>query len=145
MKLTNGVHHWTNKAILEIGDSKKVVITDVRRLNELDIFMNNKEQRRRRIENIALAEFSSSFFDFVKENESDINEDFESLLIHINQFKLTDNDQRTIETIRVAQENWLFDYTIFMDSRIPDKEENRKKYINNHLLSLVNKFPNYFI
>jgi hypothetical protein len=144
MKTTNGIHHWTNRAISEIGEHKKVVITDVRRLNELDLFMYNKEQKKRRIENIFKAELPAEYLKpFVE--DSDVNEDFNSLLIHINQFKLTDNDQRTVDTIRVANENWLFDHTVYVDSRIPDKEDYRQKYMNNHLLTLIEKFPKYFV
>lgn len=143
MKQTNGMHHWTNRALSEIGENEKVVITDVRRLNELELFRFNKEQHSRKIENMKLAEVSSDYVDFVE--DSDGTGDFDSLLIHINQYKLTDNDIKTKDTIRVAQENWLFDDIVYVDSRIPDKEIYRKKYMNNHLLKLVNKFPNYFI
>lgn len=141
MKETNGMHHWVNRALLEIGDSKKVVVTDIRRIHELELFQHNKEQHTRRIENMTLAEMPNSYLDFAKENE--YNCDFDSILIHINQFKLTDNDYRTSDTIRVAQENWLFDDTVYMDSRIPEKY--REKYLYNNLLELVNKFPKYFI
>lgn len=138
MKETNGIHHWTNRAISEIGENKKVVITDVRRVNELELFMYNKEQKKRRLENAIMAEMPQYNFEVP-------NEDFESLLIHINQFKLNDNDQRTLDTIRIAHENWLFDHTVFVDSRIPDKEGYRKTYMYNHLLELVKKYPKYFI
>src|SRR5207247_2530173 len=105
MKTINGVHHWTNRALLEIGDNKKIVVTDVRRINELELFKFNKEQRKRKIKNIISAEMSADYLAFANENEP--TEDFESLLIHINQFKLMDNDIKTIDTIRIAHENWL--------------------------------------
>lgn len=143
MKEMNGIHHWTNRALLEIGDNKKIVITDVRRINELELFQNNKEQYRKRIDSMCMAELPESYLDFVKENKD--NSDFDSLLIHINQFKLTDKDSRTTDAIRVCQENWLFDHTVYIDSRIPDKENYRKNYMYNNLLQLINKFPKYFI
>lgn len=143
MKTENGIHHWTNRALLEIGDSKKIVVTDVRRINELELFQHNKEQYKRRVESMSLAEMSNEYIEFTKDNEC--NCDFDSLLIHINQFKLIDNDHRTSDTIRMAQENWLFDHTIYIDSRIPDKEGYRKKYMYNNFLKLVNRFPKYFI
>lgn len=141
MKVTNGMYYWVNRALLEIGDNRKVVVTDVRRMHELELFQHNKEQYKKRIENMHLAEMAN--LNFARENE--YNCDFDSLLIHVNQFKLIDNDQRTIDTIRVAYENWLFDHTIYVDSRIPDKEFYREKYLYNNLLALVNKFPKYFI
>jgi len=143
MKENNGMHHWTNRALAEIGDSKKVVITDVRRVNELELFMYNEEQRKRRMQNMILAEMPSENLSFVHENET--TEDFKSLLININQLKLSDTDQKTLDTIRLAQENWLFDYVVQVDSRIPDKGGYREKYMYNQLLQLVNKFPKYFV
>ncbi len=143
MKVTNGIHHWTNRALLDIGDSKKVVITDVRRVNELELFQHNREQHKKKIDNMFLAEMPDSYLDFVKDNKD--NCDFESLLIHINQFKLVDSDNKTIDTIRMAHENWLFDHIVYVDSRIPDKEGYRQKYMYNNLLELISKFPKYFI
>lgn len=89
------------------------------------------------------AEMPNSYLDFIKENKD--NCDFESLLIHINQFKLTDSDSRTKDTIRIAHENWLFDHIVYVDSRVPNKENYRERYMYNNLLELVNKFPKYFI
>jgi hypothetical protein len=143
MKTTNGIHHWTNRALSEIGNSNKIVITDVRRLNELELFRFNKEQRRRNIKSMTMAEMPPSYLAFA--NENDQNDGFDSLLIHINQFGLVDNDHRTTDTIRVAHENWLFDDIIYVDSRIPGKEKYREKYMYNNLIELVNKFPKYFI
>ena len=143
MKTTNGIHHWTNRALSEIGDSKKIVITDVRRVNELELFRFNKEQRKRKTKSLTMAEMPNVYLDFATENEP--NEDFDSLFVHINQFGLTDSDHMTMDTIRIAHENWLFDHTIHIDSRIPDKEKYRENYMYNNLIELVNKFPKYFI
>lgn len=143
MKTTNGMHHWTNRALLDIGESKKIVITDVRRVNELELFQHNKEQYKKRVNNISFAEMPNSYLDFIKDNENNCG--FESLLIHINQFKLIDNDQKTLDTIRIAHENWLFDDIVYVDSRIPDKENYRENYMYNNLIGLINKFPKYFI
>lgn len=143
MKEANGIHHWTNRAISEISDEKKIVITDVRRPNELELFMYNKEQKKKKIENMIMAEMPLNHLEVIREN--DTKEDFESLLININQLKLIDNDQRTLATIRMANENWLFDEVVYVDSRIPDKEEYRQKYMYNQLLKLIDKFPKYFV
>jgi len=143
MKIRNGIHHWTNRALLDIGESKKVVITDVRRVNELELFKYNKEQQRKKIDNIIVAEMPIENLTFAKDNQS--TPEFDSLLIHINQFRLIDGDQKTIDTIRMAHENWLFDYTVYVDSRIPDKEGYRNTYMYNNLLKLIDKYPKYFI
>ena len=143
MKETNGIHHWTNRALKEVGDNKKIVITDVRRVNELELFQHNKEQYNNRVKSMYMAEMPQSYLTFVEENK--FTSEFDSLLIHINQFKLNDNDTRTTDTIRISYENWLFDHTVYVDSRIPDKEKYRQNYMYNNLLELINKFPKYFI
>lgn len=143
MKIKNGIHHWTNRALLEIGDNKKIVITDVRRVNELELFKYNKEQQRKKLQNIIDAEMPISNLDFAQKNQT--IQEFDSLLIHINQLKLIDGDQKTIDTIRMAQEDWLFDYTVYVDSRIPDREGYRNTYIYNNLLKIIDKYPKYFI
>lgn len=141
MKTTNGVQHWVNRALKEIGDSEKVVVTDVRRINELELFKYNREQHARKIDHMFQAGVPDDRINFFKKNEN--SGDLESLLIHINQFGLTDTDQKTIETIRKAHEEWLFDYTVFVDSRI--QENARPAYMHRHLMKLVEKYPNYFI
>lgn len=139
MRRRNGQYHWINKALSEIEENdRKIVITDVRRLSELELFMFNKEQHKRKIKHMEMAGMS---VDFIEENNS--NEEFESLLIHVNQFKLEDGDKLTQETIMTAHRNWLIDDTVFIDSRIPEK--NREKYIYKQVLELVKKFPEYFI
>jgi hypothetical protein len=143
MKEINGIHHWTNRALTDIGESKKIVITDVRRVNELELFQHNKEQYKNRVKSMYMAEMPQSYLSFVEENR--VNSGFDSLLIHINQFKLNDSDSRTSETIKIAYENWMFDHVLCVDSRIPDKENYRENYMYNNLLELVNKFPKYFI
>jgi len=141
MKITNGTHHWTNRALSEIGDAEKVVVTDVRRINELELFKYNREQHARKITHLLQAGVPDERLTFFKDNLN--SGDLESLLIHINQYSLTDTDQKTIDTIRKAQEEWLFDYTVFIDSRIP--ENDRNYYMNKHLQTLVEMYPNYFI
>ncbi len=143
MKSKNGQQHWVNRALLNIGESTKIVITDVRRVNELELFQYNKEHHKKRINSMYKAEYPKTSIEFIEENEDKC--DFESLLIHINQFKLTDSDTRTTDTIRISHENWLFDHIVYVDSRIPDKENYRQKYMYNNLLELINKFPKYFI
>lgn len=140
MKKRNGIHHWTNRALEQIGDNKKVVITDVRRINELELFKSNREFHNRKIANkkeinLELNPIESENYDC----------EYESLLIHINQFKLTDGDQLTLDTIIMAHEQWLFDDIVYIDSRIPDNGTYREQHVLMHLHRLIKKFPHYFV
>lgn len=138
MKVLNGIHHWTNRALSEIGEQKKIVITDVRRINELGLFENNREYNKK-IDNINV-NMNPGHHLFKNDNN-----DYQSLLIHINQLGLTDTDQKTIDAIRIAQEKWLINEAIYVDSRIPDKLDYRDKHMMSHLHNLVKKFPDYFV
>lgn len=106
-----GKYYWINKAFSTIGNNNKIIITDVRRDNEVDIFANTS---------------------------------FESLLVHISQYGLTDTDELTIKAIRKAQELWLFGHTILVDSRIQNVGDSRKIHIENHINVLIKNFPEYF-
>lgn len=112
LRRINGEHYWTNRALSEIGENDKVVITDIRRESEIDIF---------------------------------IDKSLESLLVHVSQYGLTDEDELTLKAIRRAQELWLFRHTILVDSRIPDIENARKIHIEKHIDDLIEKFPTYFV
>ena len=141
VKQLNGVHYWTNKAFEEIGNAKKVVITDVRRLNELEIFEGGTEYYKKVNTNFKDAGLFNKF-DF-KNNPRN----YESFLCFINQRNLTDKDKLTHETINHAMERWLFDDMIFIDSEIPTDNNDmyRKKHIMNHIIYLSQKYPQYFI
>ena len=67
------------------------------------------------------------------------------MLLHINQRGLKDDDVRTHKTIRDCFEKWLFDEIIYIDSKIPNQENFRKKHVLIHIHKLVNKYPNFFI
>ncbi len=141
MKNLNGIHHWTNRALSQIEpDDYKVVITDVRRLNELELFKNSR-----------------SFIDKCKKNRRDINmpknspydeelydSNFETLFLYVNQLNNRDEDVLTKQTIIESLENWLFDEIIEIDSRIKDSHS-QKLHIINHIHELIKKYPNYFI
>jgi len=114
MKKITGVHCWVNKAITEMGIYDKIILTDIRRENEIAIFSDNMSM-----------------------------EGFNLILIHVNQYKLKDNDILTLNTIRKAQEDWLFKHTIYVDSKI--SENARESHINSHIFDIVNKFPDFFI
>lgn len=137
MKRINGIHHWTNRALAQIEpDDKKIVITDVRRENELEIFKSNREF----VETRKLNRINVGI-----EDEEEYESDFESILIHVNQFGLKDQDQLTIQTILKAEEEWLIDDTVFVDSRIKNEDDYRHQHMMGHLRNLVRKHPQYFI
>ena len=141
MKKLNGINHWVNRAIEKIEDKdKKIVITDVRREIELELFKFNRESFNRRINNRKTLNIPISGLE-----KEDYDGDFECLLLYINQLNLTDKDNLTIDTIIKSQEQWMFDHTIYVDSTIPDINEYREKHMLNHLYELVEKFPEYFV
>jgi hypothetical protein len=141
MKQINGVHHWTNRALREVSEAdKKVVITDVRRENELEIFRFNREYHRRLRENRRFSNVPTGPIDEAIDEYS-----YDSLLLHINQYGLKDSDMLTVKTIIKAHEEWLFNDIIYIDSRIPDKDNYRELHIKAQIKKLAQKFPEYFI
>ena len=139
MKKINGIHHWTNRAFSSLGESdKKIVITDVRRVNELELFRNSKEYQKRRNKNRADLGISvDTIFD--------ITSDYDSLLFYVNQLHIEDNDQLTINTILQAMNEWMFESTIFVDSRIQDINNYRERHLLLKINDLALKYPEYFI
>lgn len=140
MRRINGSYHWINKAFTQIGDNKKIVITDIRRLDELEIFKSNREFYKRKLDNRKVINIPKGP---IEEDVYDCN--FETLLIHINQYGLRDKDHLTVETVLRAHEDWMFDDIVFVDSRIPNVGDYRNNHMMLHLNNLVKKFPNYFI
>jgi hypothetical protein len=140
MKELNGEHHWTNRAFQNIGEYNKIVITDVRRINELSLFEKNRERHNKMFDN--RREIGMPFGP-IEETVYDAN--YESLLIFINQLSLTDTDQKTLECVIKAQEEWMFDYTVHVDSRIPNISNYREKHMLKHLRKLVKTYPEYLI
>lgn len=141
MKKINGIHHWTNRALSQIEDTdNKIVITDVRRVNELTLFRNNRRFTEKRIQNRRNIEMAN-------DSPYDINEydsPFETLLLFVNQLENRDSDSLTKETIMAAFEDWLFDDIVEIDSRIQN-EEFQKAHMIYHVQQLTNKYSKYFI
>lgn len=139
MKEINGPHHWTNRAFSKITDlDHKLVITDVRRVNELEIFKNNKEFQRIRNKNREeLGLDISSIFE--------IDAQFDSLLLHVNQIHNKDQDLLTQRTILCALEDWLITDTIYIDSRIQNIGDYHKRHVLLQVYNLIKKYPKYFI
>lgn len=139
MKEINGPHHWTNRAFSKIEEcDQKLVITDVRRINELEIFKNNKEFQRIRYNNrLELGLDISSIYE--------IDAQFDSLLLFVNQIHNRDEDHLTKHTIIKAMEEWLITDTIFIDSRIQNIGDYHKRHVIIQISNLVKKYPKYFI
>jgi hypothetical protein len=143
MKRISGIHHWTNRALSMASGYDKIVITDVRRVNELELFKNGDNFRKRFGQNIDASGLivDNSFY----EGNRMPHKPFKSLLMHVSQFGLSDDDVLTHNTIRLASEQWLFDYIVLVDSRIPDEPIFRAKHIDMHIAGMVHKFPSYFL
>lgn len=141
MKKLNGIHHWTNRALSQIDDKdKKVVITDVRRINELTLFKSSRTFTEKRIRNRRNIDIPADSFYDINEYDSP----FETLLFFVNQLDNRDTDSLTKETIMTAYEDWLFDDMIEVDSRIQN-EEYQKSHMLHHVRQLTIKYPKYFI
>jgi hypothetical protein len=133
----NGAYYWINRAFSE--DAKgydNLVISDVRRPKELEIFEDSNSFRKRSERSFALA----SYYDENIVNASKKIKPYSSLLFYVNQYGLKDDDILTKETILTAQENWIFDDTFYVDSRLPNKEMPRNYSINVQIRKISEKF-----
>lgn len=132
MRIINGPFCWMNKAFsMDAKGFDKIILSDVRRMAELDIFRNSNQFQKRSQERLIEAGIFPS--------KSLVN-DFSTLLFEISQYGLTDIDTLTLDTVRVAHEQWLVDDTFFIDPRIPEIENWRKKAIQVQVKKIVKKF-----
>jgi hypothetical protein len=139
MKEINGPHHWTNRAFSKINeDDHKLVITDVRRINELEIFKNNIEFQKLRNKN--REEIGLDLYSIYE-----IDAKFDSILLHVNQIHNKDSDQLTKDTLLMAIEDWLITDTVLIDSRIQNINDYHKRHVLLQVSNLVKKYPKYFI
>ena len=133
LRTINGQFCWINKALEEDGrDMDKIVLSDVRRVAELDLFKNSNEFKKRQINSMAEAGLSIS--------ESIEVNNYGTLLFEVSQFGLVDSDKLTIETIQVAHEQWLIDDTFYIDSRVPDSDNSRRIAMDFQIKKIVKKF-----
>ncbi len=131
----NGRYCWINRVFAEDAkDMDKIVLSDVRRMAELDIFKNSNEFNKRKINALAEVGASNSLHTQVNVNN------YGTLLFEVNQFGLTDSDNLTIETIQAAREQWLVDDTFYVDSRIPAEGNFRSKAMGSQISKMVKKF-----
>ncbi len=133
LRTINGKFCWINRALEEDAkDMNKIVLSDVRRLAELDVFKSSNEYKKRF--NISMAEAGIMDTQMVNMNN------FGTLLLEVNQFGLTDSDKLTIDTIQYARENWMIDDTFYVDSRVPNIGTAREKSIKGQIKRVVKKF-----
>lgn len=133
LRTINGKFCWINRAFTEDGkDMYKIVLSDVRRLAELDIFKNSNEFKKRFRQ--SMTEAGAPIVQMIDTNN------YGTLLFEVNQFGLTDSDVLTLETIQYAREQWLIDDTFYVDSRIPAGGNYRDKSIQSQIKKIAKKF-----
>lgn len=129
----NGIFCWINKAFEEdAAGYDKIILSDVRRMAELDIFKDSNEFNKRRRLNLAEAGILSSESNFVK--------DYGTLLFEVSQLGLQDSDILTLDTIRHAHENWIIDDIFYVDPRIPDIKTARQTVMSSQIKRIAKKF-----
>ena len=136
----NGVHFWINKAIEKIGDAEKIIVADIRRDAELDLFRNNNFSLNKMCNSFGAANLLDS--DKLK-NVSGMTVDYDTRLFYVNQFGLEDKDEITMKTIETANREWLIEDTLYIDSRIPNEGDARSKYIESVSKRLAGKHGLY--
>lgn len=134
LKEINGPYYWINKAFeIDAKGFDNIIISDVRRTPELDIFRNSNSFKKR-------LKLSLSLSGIYENNINSSLKSYSSLLFHVSQLNLEDPDELTQECIRIAQEQWLFDYTFLIDPRIPEYGKYRDNSINYQINDVVKKF-----
>jgi hypothetical protein len=133
MRNRNGQFYWINKALSE--DAKnidKIILSDVRRVAELEIFKNSNEYKKR---------FTKSMIEAgITTNQMADTNNYGTLLFEVSQFGLTDSDVLTVEAIQFAHEQWLFDDIFLVDPRIHEEGNHRKKATEHQIKRVVKKF-----
>lgn len=130
----NGPYYWINRAMeLDAAGYNNIILSDVRRSKELEIFMDSNSFKRRSELGFAAAAVPGGYPDMKLKSYS-------SLLFHVSQFGLQDSDVLTHECIRIAEENWLFDHTFYIDPRLPESGPYRNNSINFQMKEVAKKF-----
>lgn len=130
----NGEYYWINKAMeIDAAGHNNIILSDVRRTKELDIFMNSNAFKRRSEVGFAAAGVEVGYLDTRLKPYS-------SLLFHVSQLGLKDTDALTHDCIRIAEENWLFDHTFYIDPRLPEEGPYRKNSTNFQVKEVAKKF-----
>ena len=139
LRTINGKFCWINRVFAEEGKNMdKIVISDVRRLAELDIFKFSNEFNSRTLNSFHSAGIYRTDDESMKQLLS-LNS-YATLLIEVNQYNLKDSDPLTIETIQAAREQWMIDDTFYVDPRIPAEKNYREKAMSTQVKRIVDKF-----
>lgn len=136
LKQKNGMQFFVNKTLQGIGDAKKIVIADIRRENELDLFRGNNFTSKTLYQSYGLANALND--DIIRLHEKN-KVNYETNLFFVNQLNLDDDDILTKNTILSAFKEWLIEDNINIDSRIPIDNIYRKKYMENVCSMLCHK------
>lgn len=133
MRNRNGRFYWINRAFSEDAKNmEKVVLSDVRRTAELDIFRNSNEFYKRQEK----AFLEAGVTELPKRNTNN----FGTLLFEVSQMGLRDFDALTCDCIRVANEDWLVDEKFLVNPNIPETGNHRNKAMLTQIKNVVNKF-----
>jgi len=134
LREVNGAYYWINQAFkLDAVGYDKIILSDVRRLAELEVFESSNAFNKRTRELFTSAGCLESAPNTKHKSHS-------TLLFHVSQLGLTDKDTLTHDCIRVAQEKWLFDGTLYVDPRLPESGKGRGKAMKLQLDNIVSKF-----
>jgi hypothetical protein len=135
LRTINGKFCWINKAFSEDAkDMDKIVLSDVRRLAELDVFKDSNEFKKRTRKSAMESGTLKLDGEIIETNN------YGTLLFEVSQFGLTDSDNLTLETIRYAHENWMVDDVFYVDSRLPSTSSCRESAIKIQINKAVRKF-----
>lgn len=130
----NGPYFWINRAFqYDAKDYKNIVISDVRRPKELDVFKGSNTFHDRTEKSLA----EGNYFET---DQAKKIKPYGSLLFFVNQYGLQDSDPLTKQTILEAHENWLFDDTFYIDPRLPEKGRYREMALNHKVSNIAKKF-----
>jgi len=131
----NGPYYWINKALkVDATGHDKIILSDVRRVKELDLFRFSNQFHKKSVESFVKAGISNRMPDLLENKKP-----YSALLFHVSQFGLTDKDVLTHECIRVAQEEWMFNHTFYIDPRIPQFGKDRDKAIDVQIKEVISK------
>jgi len=129
LREVNGAYYWINQAFrLDAAGYDKIILSDVRRLAELDVFEDSNSFHKRTMDSF----FSAGCGERAPISKHKLHS---TILFHVSQFGLEDKDTLTHDCIRVAQEKWLFDDTFYVDPRIPEEGDYRKRAISKQIIS----------
>lgn len=134
LREVNGEYYWINQAFkIDADGHDNIILSDVRRIKELEVFENSNAFNKRTEEMFALG----CCMDQTPELPT---KQYSTLLFHVSQIGLTDGDVLTHDCIRVAQEKWLFDDNFYLDPRLPEDGKHRRLAMSHQIRKISKKF-----